>query len=50
MQETVKLSNGQVVMDAIGTGCRLIDTASFYQNEEAVGRIKAARLCWTPVK
>lgn len=28
----------QVVMDAIGIGYRLIDTASSYQNEEAVGR------------
>lgn len=28
----------QTVLDAIETGYRLIDTASSYQNEEAVGR------------
>ena len=28
----------QVVLDAIASGYRLIDTASSYQNEEAVGR------------
>lgn len=27
----------QVVLDAIGTGYRLLDTASSYKNEEAVG-------------
>lgn len=36
----------QVVMDAIDAGYRLIDTASSYQNEEAVGR--AVRNCGVP--
>lgn len=36
----------QVVMDAVETGCRLIDTASSYQNEEAVGR--AIKNCSIP--
>lgn len=36
----------QVVRDAIETGYRLIDTASSYQNEEAVGR--AVRACGVP--
>ena len=34
---------GQAVCDAVETGYRLIDTASSYQNEEAVGR--AVRSC-----
>lgn len=37
---------GQVVRDAIKAGYRLIDTASSYQNEEAVGR--AVRDCGVP--
>lgn len=36
----------QVVKDAISTGYRLIDTASSYQNEKAVGR--AIRTCDVP--
>lgn len=36
----------QVVKDAIATGYRLIDTASSYQNEKAVGR--AIRNCGVP--
>lgn len=36
----------QIVRDAISTGYRLIDTASSYQNEEAVGR--AIRSCGVP--
>lgn len=36
----------QVVRDAISTGCRLIDTASSYQNEKAVGRAIAG--CGVP--
>ena len=36
----------QVVLDAIASGYRLIDTASSYQNEEAVGR--AIRSCGVP--
>ena len=36
----------QVVRDAIEEGYRLIDTASSYQNEEAVGR--AIRNCGVP--
>lgn len=36
----------QVVLDAIAAGYRLIDTASSYQNEEAVGR--AIRSCGVP--
>ena len=36
----------QVVLDAIASGYRLIDTASSYQNEEAVGR--AIRGCGVP--
>lgn len=36
----------QVVRDAISTGYRLIDTASSYQNEKAVGR--AIRSCGVP--
>ena len=36
----------QVVTEAIKTGYRLIDTASSYQNEEAVGR--AIRNCGFP--
>ena len=36
----------QVVKDAISTGYRLIDTASSYQNEKAVGR--AIRTCGVP--
>lgn len=36
----------QVVLDAIASGYRLIDTASSYQNEEAVGR--AVRGCGIP--
>ena len=36
----------QVVMDAVETGCRLIYTASSYQNEEAVGR--AIKNCSIP--
>ena len=36
----------QVVMDAIDAGYHLIDTASSYQNEEAVGR--AVRNCGVP--
>ena len=38
----------QVVTEAIKTGYRLIDTASSYQNEEAVGR--AIRNCGIPRK
>ncbi len=37
---------GQAVCDAVETGYRLIDTASSYQNEEAVGR--AVRSCGIP--
>ena len=37
----------QVVRDAVAEGYRLIDTASSYQNEEAVGR--AIRSCGIPV-
>lgn len=36
----------QVVRNAIAEGSRLIDTASSYQNEEAVGR--AIRSCGVP--
>ena len=36
----------QVVRDAISAGCRLIDTASSYQNEKAVGRAIAG--CGVP--
>ena len=36
----------QVVRDAISAGCRLIDTASSYQNEKAVGRAIAS--CGVP--
>ena len=36
----------QVVRDAISAGCRLIDTASSYQNEKAVGRTIAG--CGVP--
>lgn len=36
----------QVVLDAIASGYRLIDTASSYQNEEAVGG--AIRSCGVP--
>ena len=36
----------QAVLDAIASGYRLIDTASSYQNEEAVGR--AIRSCGVP--
>mgnify|MGYP000517850228 CR=1 FL=1 len=36
----------QVVRNAIAEGYRLIDTASSYQNEEAVGR--AIRSCGVP--
>ena len=36
----------QVVLDAISTGYRLIDTAAAYMNEEAVG--KAVRKCGVP--
>lgn len=38
----------QVVTDAIKAGYRLIDTASSYQNEEAVGR--GIRNCGSPGK
>ena len=36
----------QAVLDAIATGCRLIDTAAAYMNEEAVG--KAIAKCGVP--
>lgn len=36
----------QAVLDAIESGCRLIDTAAAYMNEEAVG--KAAAKCGVP--
>ena len=36
----------QAVLDAIAGGCRLIDTAAAYMNEEAVGR--AVAKCGVP--